>query len=80
MAFAVGDPYTLVSPVTVFDFPDDRKSPPRIDILGFTLIRLNPAYVHETMLPTLIARHFQGDDGAGGIPHRRHRSSRCRRG
>ena len=31
--------------------------------MGFTLIRLDPAYVHETMLPTLIARHFQGDDG-----------------
>jgi signal transduction histidine kinase len=65
MAFAVGDPYTLVSPVTVFDFPHDRKSPPRIDILGFTLIRLNRSYLHETMLPTLIARHFQGEDGAG---------------
>ena len=64
MAFTVGDPYTLVSPVTVFDFPDDRKSPPRIDILGFTLIRLNPAYLHETMLPTVVARHFQGEDGA----------------
>jgi signal transduction histidine kinase len=63
MVFAVGDPFTLVAPVTRFDFPDDRRSPPRIDILGFTLIRLNPAYVNETMLPTLIARHFQGDDG-----------------
>ena len=65
MAFAVGDRYTLVSPVTVFDFPRNRKSPPRIDILGFTLIRLNRSYLHETMLPTLIARHFQGEDGAG---------------
>jgi signal transduction histidine kinase len=63
MVFTVGDPFTLVSPVTVFDFADDRRSPPRIDIRGFTLIRLNPAYVHETMLPTLIARHFQGEDG-----------------
>jgi signal transduction histidine kinase len=63
MVFAVGDPFTLVAPVTRFDFADDRRSPPRIDIRGFTLIRLNPAYVHETMLPTLIARHFQGDDG-----------------
>jgi signal transduction histidine kinase len=64
MAFTLGDPYTLVSPVTVFDFPDDHKSPPRIDIRGFTLIRLAPAYLHETMLPTLVARHFQGEDGA----------------
>jgi signal transduction histidine kinase len=64
MAFTLGDPYTVVSPVTVFDFPDDHKSPPRIDVLGFTLIRLDPAYLHETMLPALVARHFQGEEGA----------------
>lgn len=64
MAFTLGDPYTLVSPVTVFDFPDDHASPPRLHVLGFTLVRLDPAYLHETMLPALVARHFQGEDGA----------------
>ena len=63
MAFSVGDPYTLVSPVTLFDFPDDRKSAPRIDILGFTMIRLDASYITGTMLPALTARHFHGDDG-----------------
>jgi signal transduction histidine kinase len=64
LSFTVGDPYTMVSPVTLFDFPSDRRSPPRIDILGFTLIRLDPGYVKETMLPALTARHFHGEDGA----------------
>jgi signal transduction histidine kinase len=63
VSFTVSDPYTLVSPATVFDFPADRKSPPRIDILGFTLIRLDQAYVRETMVPALAARHFHGEDG-----------------
>ena len=61
--FSVGDDYTLVSPVTVFNFPEDHKTPPQIDILGFTLIRLDPQYVRGTLLPTLTARHFHGDDG-----------------
>ena len=63
MSFSVGDDYTLVSPVTVFNFPEDHKTPPQIDVLGFTLIRLDPQYVRGTLLPTLTARHFHGDDG-----------------
>ena len=31
--------------MTVFDFPEDHKSPPRIDVFGFTLIRLDPGYI-----------------------------------
>ncbi|MGE0463222.1 MAG: sensor histidine kinase [Vicinamibacterales bacterium] len=58
-----GDDHTIVVPVTLFDFPDDHKSPPRIEVRGFTLIRLDRAYVRDTLLPTLAARHFHGDDG-----------------
>jgi signal transduction histidine kinase len=58
-----GDDHTLVAPVTLFDFPDDHKSPPRIEVLGFTLVRLDREYVRDTLLPTLTARHFHGDDG-----------------
>lgn len=64
VSFNIGDPFTLVSPVTLFEFPSDRRSPPRIDILGFTLIRLNPEYVTHTMLPALTARHFHGEGGS----------------
>jgi signal transduction histidine kinase len=63
MSFSVGDAYTLVSPVTVFDFPEDHKSPPRIDVFGFTLIRLDAGYIRDTMLPALTARHFHREDG-----------------
>lgn len=63
ISFSVGDDYTLVSPVTVFNFPEDHKTPPQIDILGFTLLRLDPQYVRGTLLPTLTARHFHGEDG-----------------
>ena len=60
---SVGDDNTLVAPVTLFEFPDDHKSPPRIEMLGFTLIRLDPEFVRGTLLPTLTGRHFHGDDG-----------------
>jgi His Kinase A (phospho-acceptor) domain len=63
ISFSVGDDYTLVSPVTLFNFPEDHKTPPQIDILGFVLIRLDPQYLQATLLPTLTARHFHGDDG-----------------
>jgi signal transduction histidine kinase len=60
----LGDPTILIAPATVFDFSDDHRSPPRIDIIGFTLIRLDAAYVTSTMLPALAARHFHGEDSA----------------
>ncbi|MEZ5285058.1 MAG: hypothetical protein R2712_09670 [Vicinamibacterales bacterium] len=65
VSFSVNDDYTLVSPVTLFEFPEDRGSAPRIDILGFTLIRIDPEYVTSTLLPSLTARHFHGEDGPG---------------
>jgi signal transduction histidine kinase len=64
LSFSLGDPTILSAPVTVFDFPDDHRSPPRIDIIGFTLIRLDATYITGTMLPALAARHFHGEDGA----------------
>jgi len=64
LAVITGDDHTVVTPVTLFDFPDDHKSPPRIEVRGFTLIRLDRDYVRDTLLPTLAARHFHGDDGA----------------
>lgn len=63
MSLTVGDDYTLVAPVTHFEFNDDHRTPPRIEVLGFTLVRLDPAFIHETLLPTLTARHFHGEDG-----------------
>jgi signal transduction histidine kinase len=63
LSVVVGDDHTLVAPVTLFDFPDDHISPPRIEVLGFTLVRLDREFVRGTLLPTLTARHFHGDDG-----------------
>jgi signal transduction histidine kinase len=63
MAFALADDYTLVSPVTLFDFGDDRRAPPRIEISGFTLVRIDPQFVRNTLLPSLTARHFLSQDG-----------------
>lgn len=60
LSFIAEDDYTLVAPVTHFEFPEERRSRPRIEILGFTLIRLDPDYIHGTLLPTLAARHFPG--------------------
>jgi two-component system, OmpR family, sensor histidine kinase SenX3 len=62
-SFSLGDAYTLVSPVTQFDFSDERKSPPRVDIVGFTVIRLDPDYIRQTMLPALTTKHFHGEEG-----------------
>ena len=58
----IGDDTTLISPVTMVDLPDDHRGPPRISILGFTIVRLDPAVIRDSMLTTLTARHFHGDD------------------
>jgi two-component system, OmpR family, sensor histidine kinase SenX3 len=62
LAFNTGDDNTLVSPVTLFETPPDRQGPPKITILGFTLVRLDPTVVHDTLLASLTARHGHGDD------------------
>ena len=58
----IGDDTTLVSPVTMVELPDDHRGPPRISILGFTIVRLDPAVIRDSMLTALTARHFHGDD------------------
>jgi signal transduction histidine kinase len=63
LSLQLNDDETLVSPVTLFEFADDRRSPPRVDVIGFTIIRLDGTFVRETLLPTLAARHFHDPDG-----------------
>ena len=58
VSVTLGDDTTLISPVTLFEFPDDHRGPPKISILGFTIVRLDPAVIRDTMLTTLTARHF----------------------
>lgn len=62
LGFNTGDDNTLVSPVTLVEAPPDRQGPPKVTILGFTLVRLDPTVVHNTLLASLTARHFHGDD------------------
>jgi two-component system sensor histidine kinase SenX3 len=62
LSLSLGDDNTMVSPVTLFELPDGRRGPPKITILGFTIVRLDPAVVRETVLASLAARHFHGDD------------------
>ena len=57
-----GDDTTLVSPIAHFEFRDDHAGPPRISILGFTIVRLDPAVIREGLLTQLAARHFSGGD------------------
>jgi signal transduction histidine kinase len=53
---------TIVSPVALFGPPPDGQGPPRISILGFTILRLDPAVVRGTVLPALASRHLHGAD------------------
>lgn len=61
MQITIGDDDTLVSPVTLFELPS-HTGPPKISILGFTIVRLDPVIIRETILASLAARHFHGDD------------------
>ena len=62
MSVSIGDDNTLISPVTLFELPDDRLGPPKITVLGFTIVRLDSAIIRDTILATLTTRHFHGDD------------------
>ncbi len=62
ISLSLGDDNTLVSPVSLFELPDGRRGPPKITILGFTIVRLDPTVVRDTLLASLAARHFHGDD------------------
>jgi signal transduction histidine kinase len=62
ISLTLGDENTLISPVTLFEMPADRKSPPMISILGFTIVRLDPVVIRDTVLAGLTNRHFHGND------------------
>ena len=62
ISLSLGDDNTLISPVSLFELPDGRRGPPKITVLGFTVVRLDPAVVRDTLLASLAARHFHGDD------------------
>ena len=62
LSIALGDDTTLVSPVTLFEAPDNHQGGPKISVLGFTIIRLDPAIIRDTILAGLTQRHFHGGD------------------
>lgn len=62
ITLSLGDDNTLIAPVTLFELPEARNGPPKITILGFTVVRLEPAVIRDTLLASLAARHFHGDD------------------
>ncbi len=62
-ALSIGDDHTLVAPITLFEPLFDHDGPPRIAVLGFTLIRLDQSVIRDTILPALATRHLHGDDG-----------------
>ena len=62
ISLTTGDDTTLISPVTLFELPEDHRGPPKISILGFTIVRLEPAVIRDTMLAALTARHFDIND------------------
>jgi signal transduction histidine kinase len=62
VSITLGDDTTLISPVTLFELPDDHRGPPTISILGFTIVGLEPAILRDTMLAALTARHFHAND------------------
>lgn len=61
VSMSIGDDTTLVAPITLFDIPENHSTPPKISILGFTIVRLDPAVVRDSMLAALTTRHFHGD-------------------
>jgi len=62
ITLALGDDDTLIAPVTLFELPDQRRGPPRITVMGFTVVRLDPPIVRNTLLTALTTRHFHGDN------------------
>jgi two-component system sensor histidine kinase SenX3 len=62
VSLTLGDDNTLISPVTLFEMPEDHQGPPKISILGFTIVRLDPVIIRDTVLAALTMRHFHGND------------------
>ena len=61
LSLSVDDENTLISPVTLFEVPA-HPGTPKISIIGFTIVRLDPAVIRDTILASLAGRHFHGDD------------------
>ena len=59
------DDTTLISPITLVEFGQPGATTPRISILGFTIVRLDPAVIREQLLATLASRHFNGAESDG---------------
>ena len=62
VSLSLGDDDTLISPVTLFELPEERRGPPKITVLGFTIVRIDPVIVRDTILTALTTRHFHGGD------------------
>jgi signal transduction histidine kinase len=62
ISLSIGDDTTLISPVTLFELSENHTLPPKISILGFTIVRLNPVVMRDSIIASLAARHFHGDD------------------
>jgi signal transduction histidine kinase len=62
MSVSLGDDNTLIAPISLFEMPADHNTPPKISILGFTVVRLDPAVIRDTILAALTQRHFHGGD------------------
>jgi signal transduction histidine kinase len=62
LSFTLGNDTTMISPVTHIEFEENRLGAPKISVLGFTIVRLDPTVIRETMLATLAARHFNSTD------------------
>jgi signal transduction histidine kinase len=62
ISLALGDDNTLIAPVTLFELGDERRGPPKITVLGFTIVRLDPSIVRNTLLTALTTRHFHADN------------------
>jgi signal transduction histidine kinase len=48
--------------------PDQRRGPPKITVVGFTIVRLDPSIIRDTVLAALTTRHFHG--GASEVDYR----------
>lgn len=62
ISLALGNDTTLIAPVTMFEPDSVRRGPPKITVIGFTIVRLDPAIIRNTLLTALTTRHFHGDN------------------
>jgi signal transduction histidine kinase len=62
MSMTIGDDHTMISPITLFEVSGELPAPPKISVLGYTIVRLDSAVIRDTILASLASRHFHGDD------------------